>query len=196
MLFSKIIIVNCTIFTPTSQIGIIGPSLMLMTYTYNYALKVALLFSITLLKFYNYITAVVLQHSKIRLRMNSSRSQACNFPTDIFWGNPCIHCFLFNLRSSRLTAWLTRTHVESTQYNRTTACSICALACHPFRSDCIWLVFSSFHLWISEDQRLGVDSNHQDRQQEKQNKFFLHFHGQAVCSSALSGRAQMRVCDI
>ena len=137
-----------------------------------------------------YSLTVVLQHnlsrpsSKIRLRMNPSRPQACNLPTRIFWGNPCVHCFLFNLRSSRLTAWCTRTQLEETQYTRTTACSVCPLACHPFGSDCIWLALSTSSWWINQTRgRPGVDSNHQGRHQEKQNKFFLHFHGQAVYSS-------------
>ena len=85
--------------------------------------------------------------------------------------------------------------MEATQHYRTTALSICPLACHPFTSNCISLTLSSCRLWISQDLSWpGVDSNHQDRQQEKQNKFFLH--GQAVyrsvtCSYVVAG-AQMR----
>ena len=58
-----------------------------------------------------------------------------------------------------------------TQLNRTTTLSVCPLAYHQFTSNSIWLALSRCHLWISQNLRPGVDSYHQCRHQEKQNKY-------------------------
>ena len=82
----------------------------------------------------------------------------------------------------KLTAESRRARLQATQMCRTTALSVFPLACHPFTSNCISLTLSSCRLCIRQDLSWpGVDSNHQDRQQEKENKFFLH--GRAVYSS-------------